>query len=70
MKFAEFFDGRHSEVRFFIGGAFGFNSEFSSKCSTKIALSRLTMTHQLAKVMLWEQIYRALTINASHPYHK
>ena len=70
VKFSSIFDGKHSEIRFFIGGAFGFNNEFSSKCSMKLALSKLTMTHQLAKVALWEQIYRALTINASHPYHK
>jgi 23S rRNA (pseudouridine1915-N3)-methyltransferase len=70
IKFATFFDGCHPEVRFFIGGAFGFDNEFKNSCNIKLALSAMTMAHPLAKLVLWEQIYRGLTINASHPYHK
>lgn len=59
-----------AKISFFIGGAFGFNDEFRSKASKIIALSKLTTSHDIAKLMLFEQIYRALCINAKHPYHK
>jgi len=58
------------EVTFFIGGAFGHSREFLSKCDRVISLSQLTMSHKIAKVVLFEQIYRGLTIQFNHPYHK
>ncbi len=59
-----------SEVTFFIGGAYGHGADFLKGCDTVISLSDLTMSHKMAKLLLFEQIYRALTIVHGHPYHK
>ena len=59
-----------NEVNFFIGGAYGFQREFLAKCDTTISLSDLTMAHKVANVVLTEQIFRALSIQNNHPYHK
>jgi len=66
-EFAKFFE--HSTVNFFIAGAYGFEEEFKKK-GKLISLSPLTLSHKIAKLVLFEQIYRALTINNNHPYHK
>ncbi|WP_456451014.1 23S rRNA (pseudouridine(1915)-N(3))-methyltransferase RlmH [Hydrogenimonas sp.] len=58
------------EVTFFIGGAYGHGDAFLKRCDARVSLSRLTMSHKVAKVVLFEQIYRALTILHNHPYHK
>jgi 23S rRNA (pseudouridine1915-N3)-methyltransferase len=68
-KFANILE-TNSKVNFFIGGAYGFNREFVKKGNLVFSLSKLTMSHKVAKIMLFEQIYRALTINHNHPYHK
>lgn len=67
-EFAKLFEGK-LEISFFIGGAYGFDQEFLS-LTTPISLSPLTFSHKIAKIVLCEQIYRALSINANHPYHK
>jgi len=59
-----------NDVRFFIGGAYGFNKQFLSKCHKVISLSKLTFAHKIAKTILYEQIYRGLSITNNHPYHK
>ncbi|NOX15509.1 MAG: 23S rRNA (pseudouridine(1915)-N(3))-methyltransferase RlmH [Epsilonproteobacteria bacterium] len=59
-----------ANVNFFIGGAFGFEKDFLAKTQKIISLSKLTYAHKIAKVVLFEQIYRGLCINANHPYHK
>ena len=59
-----------SAVSFFIGGAFGLSENFKAKADKIISLSRLTLAHKIAKLLLFEQIFRALCINANHPYHK
>jgi len=41
-----------------------------TKCDTTISLSDLTMAHKVANVVLTEQIFRALSIQNNHPYHK
>ncbi len=61
---------KHSKISFFIGGAYGFSDEFRSKMNKLFSLSKLTMAHKIAKLVLFEQIYRGLAINANHPYHK
>ena len=58
------------EVNFFIGGAYGHAPEFLKRCDRVVSLSKLTMSHKIAKSVLAEQIYRALTILHNHPYHK
>jgi len=67
--FAKLLENR-SEINFFIGGAYGFENKFLDECDTIISLSSLTMSHQLAKSVLFEQIFRGLSINNNHPYHK
>ncbi len=58
------------EVNLFIGGAYGFERAFIDKCNTAVSLGKITLSHKLVKVVLMEQIFRALTINNNHPYHK
>lgn len=58
------------ELVFLCGDAEGFPSEIRSAPSQKISLSTLTMPHELARVVLFEQIYRAFAILAGHPYPK
>ncbi|MBN2869652.1 MAG: 23S rRNA (pseudouridine(1915)-N(3))-methyltransferase RlmH [Campylobacterales bacterium] len=57
-------------LQFFIGGAYGFEKSFVDRCDTAISLSELTMSHKIAKAVLLEQIYRAYSLAANHPYHK
>lgn len=59
-----------SQISFFIGGAYGFSQNFKSQMDKCVSLSRLTMAHKIAKLVLFEQIFRALAINNNHPYHK
>ncbi|MDQ7046032.1 MAG: 23S rRNA (pseudouridine(1915)-N(3))-methyltransferase RlmH [Sulfurimonas sp.] len=57
-------------VKFFIGGAYGFEDDFLKKSDQVISLGKLTMSHKIAKVVLLEQIYRGFSILSNHPYHK
>lgn len=53
-----------------VGGYAGIDRPLREKADLLLSLSRFTMTHELARVVLTEQIYRAFTILAGHPYHK
>ena len=57
-------------VKFFIGGAYGFEDAFLEKSDKVISLGKLTMSHKIAKAVLLEQIYRGFSILSNHPYHK
>ena len=57
-------------IKFFIGGAYGFEENFLKKSDQVISLGKLTMSHKIAKAVLLEQIYRGFSILTSHPYHK
>lgn len=57
-------------LKFYIGGAFGFEEAFLNRCDKVISLSPLTMSHKIAKAVLLEQIYRGFSILNNHPYHK
>ncbi len=57
-------------VKFFIGGAYGFEDKFLQKSSAVISLGKITMSHKIAKAVLLEQIYRGFSILSNHPYHK
>jgi len=57
-------------VNFFIGGAYGFERDFLAKCNSAVSFGKITLSHKLVKVVLLEQIFRGLTINNNHPYHK
>ena len=52
-----------------IGGPYGFSPAVYEKAHLKIALSKMTFTHEMAKLILTEQIYRGLTILKGEPYH-
>ena len=58
------------QINLFIGGAYGFESDFLAKCNNAISFGKITLSHKLVKVVLLEQIFRGLTINNNHPYHK
>lgn len=60
----------NNEVNFFIGGAYGFERNFLSKCDKVISLSDLTMAHKIATLVVLEQTFRGLAIKNNHPYHK
>lgn len=58
------------EMVFLCGGAAGFPEELRKVANHSMSLSTLTMSHELARVVLAEQIYRAFTVLAGHPYAK
>lgn len=58
------------EVAFVIGGPNGFASDFKMRADKRWSLSRLTLTHEMARVLLFEQLYRAYTIIHGLPYQK
>jgi 23S rRNA (pseudouridine1915-N3)-methyltransferase len=58
------------ELAFLCGAAGGFPDALAKRATMKISLSPLTFSHELARVMLAEQIYRAFTVLAGHPYPK
>ncbi len=58
------------KINLYIGGAYGFERDFLSKCNNTISFGKITLSHKLVKVVLLEQIFRGLTINNNHPYHK
>ncbi len=59
-----------NEVVFVIGGANGLAKAVSERADFKLSLSKMTFTHQFARVLLYEQIYRAFKINANESYHR
>ncbi|KKB11088.1 50S rRNA methyltransferase [Devosia geojensis] len=62
-------DGRPA-VSFIIGGADGLDPEFVAEADLVLSFSPLTWPHQMVRIMLAEQLYRATTILAGHPYHR
>jgi len=58
------------EVAFIVGGPRGVSKELSRQVETRWSLSRLTLTHEMARVVLLEQLYRAYTIMRGLPYQK
>ena len=63
-------DGGHGELAVVIGGADGLDPEYRHGADHVIAFGAMTWPHQLVRVMAAEQIYRAVTILAGHPYHR
>ena len=58
------------EVAFIVGGPRGLSEELSSRADKRWSLSKLTLTHEMARVVLMEQLYRAYTIIHNLPYQK
>lgn len=65
-----FRDEQVASTTFLIGGADGLSPDLQRKAKLRIAFGSATWPHQLVRVMLLEQIYRAATILAGHPYHR
>jgi 23S rRNA (pseudouridine1915-N3)-methyltransferase len=71
-EFAAWLTVREQEARpltFLIGGHLGLDAAILAQAHERLALSRLTLTHELSRLILLEQLYRAGTIKAGHPYH-
>jgi 23S rRNA (pseudouridine1915-N3)-methyltransferase len=58
------------EVAFIVGGSNGVSAELSARANKRWSLSRLTLTHEMTRVLLLEQLYRAYTIIHGLPYQK
>jgi 23S rRNA (pseudouridine1915-N3)-methyltransferase len=73
-QFAEFIAKRQhagtKRLAFVIGGFAGVSDEVKQRADFRLSLSRMTLTHELARVFLTEQVYRAFTLLAGSPYHK
>ena len=57
------------QLVFVIGGPYGFSSEVYNKANGKISLSKMTFSHQMIRLFMIEQLYRAFTILKNEPYH-
>ena len=57
-------------VALLVGGAFGLDESLIRECTRTVSLSRMTLPHDMARLMLAEQLYRAGTILRGEPYHK
>jgi 23S rRNA (pseudouridine1915-N3)-methyltransferase len=62
--------GGDSRIAFLVGGALGLSDAVRQRADMTLALSRMTLPHELARVVLLEQLYRAMTILRGEPYHK
>ncbi len=73
-QFANFFEKSlnrgQSCFTFVLGGAVGISEEVLQVCPVKLSLSRMTFTHEISRVIILEQIYRAFSILAGSKYHK
>jgi len=71
-QFAKYLQKRMNsglDITFIIGGPFGFSKEIYERANNKIALSQMTLTHQMVRLFFTEQIYRAFTILKGEKYH-
>ena len=60
----------NSNITFIIGGSYGLHNEIKSRSNYKLSFSKMTFPHQLFRVILLEQIYRAFKIENNEAYHK
>lgn len=58
-----------SEMTFIIGGPFGLSEALHKRADMRISFGRITLTHQMIRLLLLEQIYRAIKIHRHEPYH-
>jgi 23S rRNA (pseudouridine1915-N3)-methyltransferase len=59
-----------SHITFIIGGSLGLDKTILDSADLKLSFSKMTFPHQMMRMILLEQIYRAYRINNNHPYHK
>ena len=69
-RLAKFRDGGADGLAFVIGGADGLGGEVLAEADMRLSLGAMTLAHGLARLVLAEQLYRAETILAGHPYHR
>ena len=74
VEFADFLNNKlvlgGSTISFVIGGSYGLSDELKNRCNDSISLSKMTFLHQMTRLILLEQIYRAFKINRNETYHK
>ena len=68
LEFADFIKNQ-SEINFLIGGVYGLSEQAKNKAVKKIALSKMTFTHEMTRIILLEQLYRAFCIIKGKKYH-
>tara|TARA_B100001115_G_scaffold178844_1_gene168830 strand:+ start:969 stop:1397 length:429 start_codon:yes stop_codon:yes gene_type:complete len=68
-KFKMLIQNSKKKIIFIVGDANGFSSEIYNRSNEIISLSKFTFTHEIARLIIVEQIYRAITIIKNHPYH-
>ncbi len=59
----------YRRIVFLVGGAYGFSDAIYQRANAKIALSKMTFSHQMVRLFFVEQLYRAMTILKNEPYH-
>lgn len=73
-EFAKFFEKSlnrgHNDFIFILGGALGISEKILEVCPVKLSLSRMTFTHEISRIIVLEQIYRAFSILAGAKYHR
>ncbi|PLX72267.1 MAG: 23S rRNA (pseudouridine(1915)-N(3))-methyltransferase RlmH [Desulfuromonas sp.] len=57
------------EIAFVIGGPYGLSRDVKQRADMTLSLTPMTLTHQMARLLLFEQVYRAMTILRNEPYH-
>ena len=63
-------DGGTKTICFGLGGPVGLDETAAQRANLRLCLSRLTLTHEMSRLVLLEQIYRSLRLIAGHPYHR
>jgi 23S rRNA (pseudouridine1915-N3)-methyltransferase len=63
------FNSGGKAIAFVVGGAYGFSDEVYNAAAGKISLSKMTFSHQMVRMIFFEQLYRAMTILRGEPYH-